>query len=178
MSTAHYATQDFPSIPDLGTHPRAWAHWLVQEVVPASPPTLRGPLMEIAMRVLQQTEMSARNRSRPMCFGSSPAGAIGPGLCQYYQGSSECSLTIQIRVELTRNPIRSWSGPPPRSTTRPVMISRVIKKTVRGKCLSIQVAIKNAQDVLLMIEKKNSASPNHLTPKMLIAHTQTVIAAV
>ena len=29
-----------------------------------------------------------------------------------------------------------------------------------------------------MIEKKNSASPNHLTPKILMAHTQMVMAAV
>lgn len=34
------------------------------------------------------------------------------------------------------------------------------------------------RDELLIIEKQNSASPNHRTPKMLIAHTQTVIAAV
>lgn len=33
-------------------------------------------------------------------------------------------------------------------------------------------------DLHLMIEKKNSASPNHRTPKMLIMHTRTAMRAV
>ena len=44
--------------------------------------------------------------------------------------------------------------------------------------VNIKSPRQKAKDALLMSEKKNSASPNHFTPKILIAHTQTVIAAV
>ena len=119
----------------------------------------------------------ARKRSQPMWLGSMPERAIAPGFFQnWFLKFRLLCFAKSVYVDILWNQcgrpevlhqdqwsiqqeVDQWSGP----------LSRMNY---------FMTSNKNIVCLHLMMAKMNSDSPNHLTPKILMRQTQTVIAAM